>query len=309
MSENFHVAVAGATGQLGLRIARELMALGADITLLLRSAKQANDLVGVIPGARVCIVDFSEGRSLEEALRGVSTVVSAVNGLEPVIIEAQTALAKAAYEAGVKRFIPSDFAVDFRGLKSDGTNRNLDLRREFSHRLENIPLQATSILNGAFLDMLTGQMPIILFGIRRVLCVGRPNQKFDFTTIDDTARFTARAALDNNAPRWLKIAGDQISPEELVEILSDLSGKEFKLLRPMGLNTFDKMITITKAITPTSTAIYPAWQGMQYLRDMSSGAVAMQGLHNDRYGNLKMRSAKELLSSYLKGQEPVIKFA
>ena len=42
---------------------------------------------------------------------------------------------RAAVDAGVPRFIPSDFAIDFTKIP-EGGNRNLDLRREFHRRLE-----------------------------------------------------------------------------------------------------------------------------------------------------------------------------
>jgi hypothetical protein len=66
------------------------------------------------------------------------------------------------------RFIPSDYCIDFTKLPP-GTNRNLDLRREFHERLDRAPIAATSILNGRFADMLTGQAPIVLFKFKRVL--------------------------------------------------------------------------------------------------------------------------------------------
>jgi hypothetical protein len=43
--------------------------------------------------------------------------------------------------------------------------------------------------------MLTGQMPLILFKWKRVLHWGSADQRMDFTTMDDTAAFTASAAL------------------------------------------------------------------------------------------------------------------
>ena len=49
-------------------------------------------------------------------------------------------------------------------------------------------IKVTSVLNGAFTDMLTGVAPYILFPIKKVLCWGDKNQKMDWTTIDDTAK-------------------------------------------------------------------------------------------------------------------------
>src|ERR1035441_4221125 len=50
----------------------------------------------------------------------------------------------------------------------------------------------------------------------------------DFTTMDDTAAFTASAALDPSTPRFLRIAGDQLSARELTAVVSEVTGKEFR---------------------------------------------------------------------------------
>jgi hypothetical protein len=52
------------------------------------------------------------------------------------------------------------------------------------------------VLNGAFAELLVGQAPFVLPKIRRVLARGDPNVKLDFTTMVDTATFTAVVALD-----------------------------------------------------------------------------------------------------------------
>ena len=118
--------------------------------------------------------------------------MSALAGLRDVTVGAQTALLDAAIKACVPRFIPSDFSIDFTKLPP-GENRNLDLHRDFHKRLDKTLISATTIFNGAFADMLTGQMPLILFKLKRVLYWGDADQPMDFTTMDDTAAFTATA--------------------------------------------------------------------------------------------------------------------
>ena len=48
-------------------------------------------------------------------------------------------------------------------------------------RVDEAPIKATSILNGAFLDMLGAEMPIIQPRIRRVLYWHDADQVLDFT--------------------------------------------------------------------------------------------------------------------------------
>jgi len=61
------------------------------------------------------------------------------------------------------------------------------------------------------------------------------NNIVDFTSIDDTAAFTAAAALDPSAPRFLRIAGERISARGLVSAASEVTGETFRLFRAGGM--------------------------------------------------------------------------
>ena len=198
------IVLFGATGDLGSRVAKHLQNLDADVRYVVRrgSADRLKRNLPVVSG-QVIEVDDLSGSSLEEACRGGSVVISTVSGLEPVVLDFQTRLIRAAAAVGVPRFIPSDFAVDYRKVPP-GENRNLNLLEKFRKTADEVPgIQVTSILNGAFMDMLTGVAPFILYPINRILCWGDRNQKMDFTTIDDAALYTAHAALDHTTPRPL----------------------------------------------------------------------------------------------------------
>jgi hypothetical protein len=241
-------------------------------------------------------VDFNSVPELTEACAGGSCVISALSGLRDVIVETQTLLLDAAVKAGVPRFIPSDYSIDFTKL-TPGTNRNLDLRREFHERLDKAPISATSILNGMFTDLLTGQAPIILFKFKRVVYWEDADQLLDFTTMDDAAEFTAAAALDSCAPRYLRIAGDQISARGLVDVASEVKNEKFKLFRAGGLRGYETLIKITRTVFPQSKAVYPPWQGMQYLHNMFSGRAKLEPLDNDRYPGMRWTTVRDVLAA------------
>ncbi len=290
--------MAGATGDLGSRVAAELVALGAPVRALVRPGTAADKQARLADlGVAVVEVDYADRAALRAAVEGASVVVSALSGLRPVIVDTQTQLLAAAEDAGVPRFMPSDFAIDFTRLP-EGSNRNLDLRREFQRVADASPLRVTSILNGAFTDMLTGVAPFILFGPRKILCWGDPAQRMDWTTIADTARYTARAALDPDTPRWLRIAGDQISARDLAATMTELTGKKHGIFRPGGPGLLGVLVTLTKTFTPASDALYPPWQGMQYMRDMYSGLPKFAAVDNGRYP-MVWTSARDVLARHL----------
>lgn len=292
------IAIAGASGDLGARIARELLARGARVRALTRggdAARRLEPLRGL--GMEIAAVDFADADALSRSLEGVSVVVSAVSGLREVVVDAQGRLLDAAVRAGVPRFIPSDFAIDFTRLPR-GSNRNLDLREEFRKRIDGAPIRATSILNGAFMDMLTGTAPFVLFRIRRVLCWGDPDQLMDWTTIADTAAYTARAAMDPSTPRFLRIAGEEISARGLARVMSELTGRRHGILRPGGPRVLAGMIRATRFFRPDEGALYPAWQGMQYMHGMYTGLPKFERLDNDRYA-MEWTRVRDVLGPFL----------
>jgi nucleoside-diphosphate-sugar epimerase len=296
--QNSVIVLAGATGNLGGRIAKALIDRGAEIRAIVRRGASAGRLEGLrTRGATIGEVDFGDAAQLTAACVGASCVVSAVSGLHEVIVERQTQLMRAAIAAGVPRFIPSDFAIDFTRVPP-GTNRNLDLRREFHERLDRAPIAATSILSGMFADLLTGQAPIVLFRLRRVVYWEDADQPLDFTTMDDTAAFTAAAARDPSAPRVLRIAGDEASARGLAEAASEVTGRKFRLLRAGSLERLETVIRITRAVFPQERTVFPPWQGMQYLRDMFSGRAKLTPLDNGRYPGMPWTTTRDVLAAH-----------
>ena len=291
------IVLAGATGDLGFRIAQLLLNRGAVVRALVRPGNTKSEVTSLRDlGAEIVEVDFNSVTALTKACAGAACVVSAVSGLRDVIVNGQKRLLDAAVAAGVSRFIPSDYSIDYTKLPK-GSNRNLDLRREFNQRLDQAPIQATSILNGMFTDLLTGQAPVVLFGLKRVLYYGDADQPLDFTTTANTAEFTAAAALDPTTPRYLRVAGEVATVRGLQAAATAATGQPFKLLRVGPLGLLGTMIKMTKALMPASDDVFPPWQGMQYLHNMFTGRPKLAPLDNARYPDIRWTSVQEVLAT------------
>ncbi|RYY88492.1 MAG: NmrA family protein [Chitinophagaceae bacterium] len=282
----------GANGALGRLILHQLSLRGASIRAVVRKGSKAP--LPALANLSTIHVDYNDRESLRAACMGGSCVVSALSGLEDVIVGVQSRLLAAAMDAGVPRFIPSDYCIDYTKLTA-GHNRNLDLRRRFALQLDAASIRGTSILNGMFSDLLTGQAPLVLRKQRRILYWGNADQPLDFTTMENTAAYTAAAALDDTAPRFLRIAGDVLSIRELKESAQAATGEQFRLLRAGGLGVLRTMIKMTRFFAPARKEVFPPWQGMQYLRDMLSGEGKLDRLDNSRYTDLTWTSVRQVL--------------
>jgi nucleoside-diphosphate-sugar epimerase len=291
------IAVAGATGNLGGRIVSALLERGANVCGLVRDGTDGDKLAKLDQrGVKIVTVDMSNVSELTRACAGVSCVVSALQGLRDVIVDAQSVLLDAAIAAGVPRFVPSDYSIDFTKLPA-GDNRNLDLRRAFHERLDRASIAATSILNGAFSELLTSRMPLLDLDAKRVSYWENADQRMDFTALDNTAAFTAAAALDPSAPKILRIAGDQISARELATVAGEVTEAKFELVRLGSLDELAALIQRDRAADPESEKNpYPRWQGMQYMHNMFSGRAKLEPLDNARYPNMQWTSARDVIA-------------
>jgi nucleoside-diphosphate-sugar epimerase len=293
------ILVAGASGNLGIKIVKALRILDAEVRVIVRSNTDPAKIKAIeLLGANIYRAESWNLEELKKACTDVSCVVSSLAGLRDVILDAQKILLDAAIEAGVPRFIPSDYSLDFTKF-THGENRNLDLRREFHQYLDKAPIQSTSIFNGAFMELLTNEMPMIFLKPKLILYWGDANRQWDFTTMDNTAEFTARVALDSSAPRYLNVAGDQISPLEIKDLVTDLTKLKFRSFRPGGKWLLGQIIKIARKAAPAENELYPAWQGMQYMHNMIDERSKIEKLNNDRYPEIKWTSVRELLRSFL----------
>jgi NmrA-like family len=298
------ILVAGGTGNLGGRIIKALIKRGAEVRAIVRDGSEPEKIAKLTElGAKVITVDMSDVAQLKQACQGVSCVVSALAGLHDVIVDSQIKLLDAAVAAGVPRFIPSDYSSDFTKLPA-GENRNFDLRKEFHQYLDKSPIAATSIMNGAFADILGYGTPVYNVKNYSVGYWGdKSDWKIDFTTMDDTANYTAAAALakpslgeiDSSTPRILRIASFQISPNELVAVGTEVKKTEFKLI-PMGsMEDFSASNKQERSAHPEGEKeLYSSWQGKQYLHSMFS--VQNTPLDNDRYPDVQWTSAIDVIS-------------
>jgi uncharacterized protein YbjT (DUF2867 family) len=293
---NKNILVAGGTGNLGRRIIEALLRRGATVRAIVRAESDPAKVAKLATlGAELVPLDMADVAALTRACAGMAGVVSAVAGLREVIVDGQTALLAAAVAAGVPRFIPSDFSSDYT-QQATGENRNFDLRREFQARLDQAPIAATSILNGAFAELLTYGIPLLDFKQQQVGYWKDADWQIDFTTMDDTAAFTAAAALDAHAPRLLRIASFQLSPNELAATAEAAGRGAFSMVRLGSEAELAALIAQARAANPAGEhQLYADWQQLQYVRSMFS--VQNKPLDNPRYPDLTWASALQLLKA------------
>ena len=96
------ILVAGVTGNLGERIVKALLKIGAEVRFVVRSNSDINKINMLEKlGAKVFRVKIWNVEEVSTACQGVSCVVSAIAGLRDVVIDAQKVLLDSAIAVGV----------------------------------------------------------------------------------------------------------------------------------------------------------------------------------------------------------------
>lgn len=243
-------------------------------------------------GVNIVPVDLSDTPTLARELEGATCVVSTLQGLKDVMHGAQGHLLDASVAAKVPRFVPSDFSLDFTKTKP-GSNRNLDLRREFHARLDKSGIAWTSILNGGFLDLMSGDSPMINHKSRKIPYIGQPTQLLDFTTMADTAEYTAAVATDvNPTPKFLRIASVSVSVQDIADAQTAVQNVKYTPSKFGTVGIMEVMIRVMRFFGGENQII-PTWQAMQYMVNMMSGDGKLDPLDNGRYPDLTWISLEE----------------
>jgi uncharacterized protein YbjT (DUF2867 family) len=296
------VLLAGATGMLGSRIAHYLLEESdAQIRVLNRTSKDAKKTAAVSKmldrGVEVVEGDLADAASLDRATQGVDVIISAVQGGPDVIIDGQVALATAGKRNGVRRILPSDFGLDL-FKATPGEHMMFDIRRTADEKTAALGLEQVNVLQGAFMDMFRpGAGTISNDGV--VSYWGDGTAPIDVTSIDDTARMTARVALDPNVPAGkFAFSGDRISILDAARFVEAQTGQ--KLKRNQLGDEADLRAALVAAQADRSNPFKAVMFAYQLY--MLTGQTTLTDLQNDRYSDVKLESfasfaSREILKS------------
>jgi hypothetical protein len=216
-------------------------------------------------GAIIVEGNLMKPETLLPICEGAEVVVSAV-GNNNVTVPGQKNAIAAAKKQGVKRFIPSDYSVDYRKLDY-GDNDNLDKRKEVLSYLQLIG-------NGIFKYWGDGETSV------------------DMTTTDDTAKYVAEAVSDPDlANTALEVAGEVLTMKELLAVYEEATGKKLQVNQ---LGSVEDLKAWSEQKKPTAQSPVE-YIPQQYEYRMVSGKGKLDNIQNARYPHIKPLTVKQYL--------------
>jgi uncharacterized protein YbjT (DUF2867 family) len=229
------ILVAGATGFLGSEICRQLIAKNKRVKGLVRTTSDANKVAQLkASGVETMEGDLKDKASLQNALQGVSTIISTVSStlsrqegdsIQTVDEEGQMNLIEAAVGAGVSQFIFISFC------EMQGQFPLQAAKRKVEKKLAGSGLDFTILQPTYFMEVWLSPVVGFDYPNAKANIYGEGKNKISWIAIKDVATF-AVAVLDNPAARnaTIELGGPEaLSPLEVVGIFETAKGKKFEL--------------------------------------------------------------------------------
>ncbi len=219
------ILVAGGTGRLGTLVVSGLVARGLDVRVLTRDPARASHL----PGTRVEIVrgDVRDRSSIEPALRGVATAVSAVHGfagpgrVTPASVDrdGNANFVDAAAAAGADIVMMSVV-----GAAADNPMELFRAKRDAEEHLRASRTQWTIVRASAFIELwaeIMAKAPVF----------GRGDNPINFVSVGDVSAVVERAVVDRRLRgQTLEVGGPQnLTLNELAAFVHEVRGDRGKI--------------------------------------------------------------------------------
>lgn len=191
----------------------------------------------VTPRAGFALVkfDWTDHAALVKSLRGVETVLVTFGTADPSAADTQKALIDAAIEAGVKRYIPSEFAGDLSHPLSKrvpiyGTRYKV---LDYLHtKVEEGAITSTVFFAGAFLEFGL-QTGFLGYNFKSKTAIIQEDGNIPFSV--SSSRTVARAILgalnyfDETKNKLIRIHDGVTTQNELLNLIERISGEKWKV--------------------------------------------------------------------------------
>ncbi|KAL4938366.1 hypothetical protein BDV06DRAFT_231908 [Aspergillus oleicola] len=215
-----HIALAGATGNLGQPILTSLLEANFTVTVLSRINGSWSKLKPH-PNLTIKEVDFTSVDSLTSAIKRPTPQVL-ISCLATLAIGSQNPLIDAAVAAGVHRFVPAEFGMDSLNplatalpvcAPKAATQAYLDERAK-----ANAWFSWTGISNGLFLDWCLGAGIILDFNKRSATLYNGGDVRFSATLLSDVAKAVVGVIenLDKTKNRVVYVQSAAVTQNQLL---------------------------------------------------------------------------------------------
>ncbi|KAH7187523.1 NmrA-like family protein [Fusarium oxysporum] len=289
------IAIAGITGTLGRLITKHLLSHpDVHINGLCRNPSKLPLSLQTDPRLTLFQANASDVKVIRRALRKADVAICCYLGdATTVMVDGQKTLIDACIDEGVRRYIASDWSMDFRKLAL-GEHPPKDPMKHVQAYLEekSDEITAVHVLNACFLER-----PWVGLWDAQKECFrywGTGDEKWEFTSYNNAAEYTAEVALDREANGWLSFRGDHVSIRDIAADFKAVYDCEPKLERLGSLDDLFKLMHTTRDRDPSN---FGAWLGLFYTYYSLNGQTALpEPLDCSRYPNVQVDKVRDFFT-------------
>ena len=221
------ILVAGGTGHLGVELTRRLVVRGFPVRVMTRNAERARSRLD--PRCELAIGDVRRRADVEDALKDVDAVVSALTGFGPggqgpraVDRDGNFNLIRAAEAAGVRRFV----LVSMQGAAPDHQMELLRMKHAAEERLRSSTLDWTILHPTVFMELWVELVGGPIADRGRAMVFGRGENPINFNSVRDIAEVAELALGEPSLSRSVVPVGgpENLTFNQLVERLAHAMG-------------------------------------------------------------------------------------
>lgn len=219
------ILIVGAFGTLGSLVTKHCLAKpNLLVNIFVRNPDKNKELADAVEkaGGKVFQGDITQPDTFKGVGKGIHTVIFTLPPIGAEInIKGQTAMIDECVANGVKRIIPSNFTWNFSKFPREELSPYdfIDGKLKVQEHLKSLPVKTLVIDTGIFLDSLFR----LTLG-KDFNFWGDPNQKYQTSSFNDIAQFTACATTRENLDGHLVVAVHDLSINELVAIYNKVRG-------------------------------------------------------------------------------------
>ncbi|RCH78907.1 hypothetical protein CU097_001431 [Rhizopus azygosporus] len=214
------VFIVGGTGNIGVKVVKDLVAKNIPVTLYARQPEKVNTLFGNNSLISVVQGDYNDLAPIKEGLKGHTRLFLLIADLQ-VIVHLKKTIAAWAYEAGVKQ------VVDVSGIAASFPNRTSAIGTrsyEAEQAIYNLPNR------GAFVALRPGRF------MSNVLTFERIHEDAIIDKSDPDAH------VEKHGDSVYELISDVVTPAQRAEIFSRVLGRPIKYKKVTALEKYDMLM-------------------------------------------------------------------
>jgi hypothetical protein len=295
MDQMKKVVIAGGTGNVGRNIVDAIIATDKYSVVVFSRQESSNQ---TIKDVTVISVDYNDHSQLVTALQNVHTVISCIADMNDACRDAQLALLKASVEAGVKRFLPSEWAGP--SEKNTAIDLYTKNKKPVVDAVKKSGIEYTIFCNGLFMDYFaTPQqsnpyLEPMVFGVDINKCTawfaGTGDEPLNVTLLEDVGKVVAALLdLDKWEP-YSGIIGSRTSWNEIVRLGEKVRGQKFDV----------KQQTIEEMLATKNPHALDVLENLyqEAMIHFAQGEVEYQPTLNESFPEIKLTKIDEFIEKW-----------